>query len=237
MRKFAAIFALVFTAPLLAEPPKLVIPPEVRPAGDYIRFTPDTDAVSVTYIGLSGIDPFPSEELKDVRRFLLQVRGLPEGRYKFAAIGASKDGEQTRTDFEAVVGAPGPGPGPSPPGPTPPGPGPGPAPIPVDGMRVLVVLESAELSDLPAAQHTALYSQAVRRYLNSKCAKVGNTAEWRIWDKDIDVSGTADYWQNAMKRKRGKLPWIIISTGKAGYEGPLPATEADLLDLLKKYGG
>ena len=90
-------FALAASA--LAAPPKLTIPAEVKPVGGYVRFTPDTDAVSVVYVSLDGLDPFPSEELKDPRRFLLPVAGVKDGKYRFAAVAASKDGEQARADF------------------------------------------------------------------------------------------------------------------------------------------
>lgn len=99
-----AILLFVATS-LAADPPKLTVPAEVTPAGEYARFTPQTDCVSVTYIGLSGVDAFPSEELRDSRRFLLPTRGLAAGRYRFAAVGASKDGEQVRADFVVVVGS------------------------------------------------------------------------------------------------------------------------------------
>lgn len=106
MRTFRVpVLALLLAASVtLAAPPKLDLPAEVRPAGDYARFTPETDAASVVYVGLSGVDAFPSEELRDPRRFLLPVRGLPAGRYRFAAVAAGKTGEQVRADFAVVVG-------------------------------------------------------------------------------------------------------------------------------------
>lgn len=105
-----------------AAPPSLEVPAEITPSGEYARFTPKTDAVAITYVGLSGVDAFPSEELRDSRRFLLPTRGLAAGRYRFAAVAASKDGEQTRADFTVVVGSapkpPAPGPGPVDPAPS-----------------------------------------------------------------------------------------------------------------------
>jgi hypothetical protein len=115
-----AVLALALALPAYAAPPEMDIPAEVRPSGGYVRFTPKTNAKSVVYVGLSGVDPFPSEELKDGRRFLLPVAGLPDGAYKFAAVGTLND-EQTRRDFTVVIGNP--APPPNPPGPTPP-PGP-----------------------------------------------------------------------------------------------------------------
>lgn len=241
---YSAALLLLLPLALWADPPKLKIDAEIKPSGEYVRMTPDTDAVAVTYIGLSGLDPFPSEELKDARRFLLHVRGLPAGRYKFAAVGAAKTGEQTRADFAVVVGdvPPGPGPGPEPPGPNPPQP-PGPAPIPGDGFKALILYESADLSSLPKEQQAVLYSKQVRDYLNAKCAAGpdGKTKEWRVWDYDSDPAAESAPWQAAMKRKpaKDKLPWLILSNPKkpgGGFEGPLPKTAAEMLDLLKKWG-
>lgn len=104
MKRFALLLLLANSS--LAAPPAIEIPPEVRPSGDYIALTPKTDAVSVIYVGLSGVDSFPSAFLKDPRSFVLPVRGLAAGRYKFAAVASSKDGEQVRVDFAAVIGTP-----------------------------------------------------------------------------------------------------------------------------------
>lgn len=97
--------ALATASAAVAGPPALKIPEEVRATQQYVRFDPETDAKGVIYIGLSGVEAFPSEELKDPRRFLLDTRGLAEGRYGFAAVGAGATGEQTRVNFTVVVGA------------------------------------------------------------------------------------------------------------------------------------
>lgn len=125
----ASLFVLFLVfAPVQAAPPSLKIPAEVKPSGQYAEVSPDTDAVSVTYVGLSGVDPIPSRVLNDKRLFLLDTRGLGAGKYRFAAVGASKDGDQLRVDFLVIVGDPGPDPGPGP------GPGPGPVPPPIDPL-------------------------------------------------------------------------------------------------------
>lgn len=128
---------------------------------------------------------------------------------------------------------------PGPPGPNPPGPAPGPAPIPLAGFRVLMVYESADLSKMPAAQQAVLFSKSIRDYMNSKCpvGPDGKTREWRIYDKDVDLTAEAKTWRDAMARPRASVPWIVISTGTSGYEGPLPANAAEALALLQKYGG
>ncbi len=62
---------------------------------------------------------------------------------------------------------------------------------------------------------------------------------FRIWDYDVDPANEAKVWQDAMKVKpdKTKLPWVIISNGKVGYSGPLPATVAEMQTLLAHYGG
>jgi hypothetical protein len=118
---------------------------------------------------------------------------------------------------------------------------PEPAPIPVEGFRVLIVYEnnpSDPAAVLTKEQRGAMSSQAVRSYLDSKCAKGkdGKTPEWRMWDQHVDATNETEVWKDAMKMPRNVLPWIVISDGKAGFSGPLPANEAELLALLKKYG-
>lgn len=98
--------AVAFLAAALAfaEPPKVVIPPKLEPTAGYLRFTPETAAKSVVYVSLDDAYPFPSEELKDSRRFLLPVAGLKEGKtYRFVAV-ASLNDEQSQTPFSYTHG-------------------------------------------------------------------------------------------------------------------------------------
>ena len=44
-------------------------------------------------------------------------------------------------------------------------------------------------------------------------------------------------WQDAMKRPHPTLPYLIVSNGKSGYEGPLPTSVDEAMTILKKYGG
>lgn len=123
-----------------------------------------------------------------------------------------------------------------------PSPAPSPAPIPAKGLHVLMVVDSSATSKLPAAQQLALTSGDVREYLNQHCplGPDGHTPEWRLWDKTTDAANESPLWQAALKRTEGKpMPWIIVSNPDkgGGYEGQLPANAADLLALLKKYGG
>lgn len=118
-----------------------------------------------------------------------------------------------------------------------PKPVPSPAPIPLAGFRVLILEESAQRTSLPASQLSVLTSTEVRSYLRSKCATGANGPEFRFFDVDDELSAQEKHWSDAAKRPRTALPWLLISTGSDGFEGPLPATVSETLSLLKKYGG
>lgn len=130
-----------------------------------------------------------------------------------------------------------PDPGPTPPKPVPPEPVP-PAPIPAEGFRVLMVYERADLPKMPAKQVDILHSQQVADYLNKTCVlgPDGKMPEWRVWDQHAEPTTYPKLWQDVIKRERKSIPWIVISTGKTGYEGPLPATIEETLTLLRSYG-
>lgn len=136
---------------------------------------------------------------------------------------------------------PPPGPGPLPPGPNPPKPPepPGPSPIPLDGLRVMIVYEKADLTKLPPAQLQVMYSKEIWDFLERECAigSDGKTREFRIWDKDTETSGAEKHWQEAMKRDRKSLPWLLVSNPRkgGGYEGPLPASVEEMKAVLSKF--
>lgn len=101
------LLSLLLAMPSLAAPPSLEIPAEIKPSADYAVFAPDakTTVKTITYIGLSGVDPFPSDLLRDPRAFVLPVRGLAAGRYRFVAVGSLND-EHAKKEFAVIVGAP-----------------------------------------------------------------------------------------------------------------------------------
>lgn len=102
---------------------------------------------------------------------------------------------------------------------------------------MLMLCETRDLASYPKGQIVAIYDQSLRDYLSSACVKGedGVTPEWRILDKDTDVSGDGKAWQEAMKRPHPTMPWIVVSNGKTGYEGPLPADSAAIKALVQKY--
>lgn len=120
-------------------------------------------------------------------------------------------------------------PGPVPPGPVPPGPTP-PSPLPSDKLRVLTVYESADT--LTAQQNGVMRSTIAYGAINQA------GGEWKVLDKDIDVSAEPPtFWRAGLARPRTSLPWVIISSPKGFWEGPLPKTVAEYLALIKTYGG
>lgn len=124
--------------------------------------------------------------------------------------------------------------------PTPVPPGPGPAPINAVGLYCLVVEDMQQRDDLPASQReviTATGPGSLRAYLNFKCAKdqAGMPCLRFIGSKD-DLSRDLPVWREGLARPRTSLPWIVISNGKSGYEGPLPKTMAEAVALAKKFG-
>jgi hypothetical protein len=72
----------------------------------------------------------------------------------------------------------------------------------------------------------------VRKYLDITCVKDG----WRIIDADTEFTGGDDViWVEAMRLPRDGGPWLICSTGKRGYSGPLPDDIDSVIDLLSTY--
>lgn len=257
--KRLAFVLLLLAAPAFADTPEPVktadgptvtVPAEIKvKAGAWFSISGETTGGPIAWL-----IPDTALRFEPALNKLFQDRGeniriliAPDtaGVYRVwaGAAGPIKVGETTQSvvgkfsETRVIVGEP---PPPVPPGPTPPGPvPPGPVPIPGDGLRVLIVYESAELSKLPKEQLLVFYGQAVRGYLDSHCVKGpdGKTAEWRIWDQNVPTGAESPTWQAAMQVKRDKLPWLVVSTGKTGFSGPLPADETEALKLLKTFGG
>ena len=143
------------------------------------------------------------------------------------------------SDLVVTIGKGETGPNLAPPPPPPPPPQNPDAPIPHPGFRVLMVYESSALAKMPISQQGVLYSKTVRDYLNTKCALGPDqkSRDWRCWDKDVDTSNETKLWQEAMKRPRKSVPWIVISDGKTGTEQELPIDIETTMRLLRKYGG
>lgn len=164
----------------------------------------------------------------------------PPGVYKIKvrSVTLDKDGQTSIETARATVtigdGKPPVPPGPDP-GPLPPDPKPDDAPIKAPGFRVLILFESKQ--NLTVGQTAVMYGKPIRDWLKASCAKDKDNPDgaFRIWDKDADASAESKPWQDALKRQRSETPWIIISNGKSGYEGPLPKDANEAFELLKKW--
>ncbi len=124
-----------------------------------------------------------------------------------------------------VGGTPGPVPWPQPPTPV------GPSPIEGAGLRVLFVSETGERLD--RAVDASFYSPEIAAYLNANCIKVDGNPDFRRVDPGTPFTDTNHRFAKALARPRASLPWMIVSNGTGGYEGPFPATPAETLALIK----
>jgi hypothetical protein len=211
----------------------------------------DTDAVpavaNVGYLKLSGKfstasimaddfsrNPIATEKVSDSEWL---VKG--SGRVLIVATVITENPlaiEQRR--FDVVIPALKPDPKPEPdvePKPDEPKPHPvTPSPFSGDGVRVLVVYELDDVSSYSPEQMKTLYSKRLRTWAIENCAKDASGApEMRIFDQH--TAGQPEQWQKLLAKPRQAMPWLIVGNGKKGYEGPLPATEAETIALLETF--
>lgn len=114
--------------------------------------------------------------------------------------------------------------------PTPPVDPPSPAPV-ESGLKVQILYESSteEFQKLPPSQIIMLQSAKLRKRLGEL------NADWRIWDKDTDVTRESEFWQKAIKLPYESLPWIWVTNGSKGVNGKAPLTEAETIELIERY--
>ena len=237
MRRLSVALVLFLAASARGQ--TITLPAEVKgEPGAFLSVPATTDGKVVRWVAMdAGLNLFPVELLKDSKTAV--VIGA-KGRYRLLAYTAVGDVPSSPAICTVIIGeAPPVPPGPTPPDPKPPGPTPDPAPIPTAGFRFLIVEETAERSKLPADQREIIGSTVLRLALNAACAKGpdGKSPEWRIIDKDAPMAAESKVWQDAMARPRKSLPWLIVSNGTTGFEGPLPATVNEVLAIVEKYKG
>lgn len=112
-----------------------------------------------------------------------------------------------------------------------------PAPIDGVGLRVMMVYESASDEALSLGHKRVLYGVKFRKFLSENCVKDvdGKSSEWRFIDKDTQYTDATNRWVKALTRPRATTPWIVVSNGVTGYEGPLPESETEAIELVSKY--
>lgn len=213
--------------------PASVTVPVTRPFGEQVTVVWEGD--DITWFASTGLGVIRVYS-HDPRNVVFHVQGDKPGAYFLEAVavkvvdGKARFSPKARCEVKVTGKEPTPDPDP----PNPPDPD-NPAPIPVEGFRVLMIFETEDLAKYKSGQLSVLYSTDIRKYMDSKC--VGGKSGYRIWDKDESGTGHPQLWQDAMKRSRTTLPWLIVSNGKTGYEGPIPDSIQATMEILKKHGG
>ena len=112
-----------------------------------------------------------------------------------------------------------------------------PAPIAAPGFRFMLIEETAQRS---IELGNLIASAELRGFLDATCVKVAGKAEYWFLDKDQRVTTGPKLVKDALARANAtpgfKVPWLIVSNGKTGFEGPLPTTKAkDLIEFVRLY--
>jgi len=174
----------------------------------------------------------------------LEVLNAPKGpltiSVKSITADLDKDGKFKGflTKFGSVSFTVGDVPVPPDPKPNPPKPDPTiPSPINLPGFAVMFIEEQMDRGKVTTGQYNAMFGKAMRDWINANALKEGTQPAFRFYDKDQAVSGDAKHWQDAFKRRPASFatPWIVVSNGVTGWEGPMPATEEETKALLSKY--
>lgn len=231
-RTITTICLLLFSGISLAQPPKLEIESVIEAKGDYVTLSPISDAAVIVYVGLSGIEPFPSDMLKDGKSFILPTRGLKPASYRFVAI-AVRQNEYTRKEFTVKVpGVPEPNPEPDPRPEPKPQPKLDDAPVMTDGLHVVFVYETGQR--LTQSQFNIIYGQATRNYLDTVCDRTSGQPNWRVLDKDSQA--LTEPWKDVLKRGKTGIPGVVvISNKKYVYEGDIPSSQEEFVKLIDQY--
>lgn len=248
MKRFALSVALALCLALTAHAasaPVKAVPLVVE--GDVISVV---RSFPVTVKAPDGADvytwSYPSTITVVVMDNELRVTAAPKGTFRVSVTSVTidfKDGKKVRTKqtYEAEINV---GDVPVPPGPDPKPPEPGPTPTPdvkppidAPGFRVLMIFDAAQKAKLTESQKDVLEGREVYDFLVKNCAVDADNKQgaFRVWPSTVNTAGTSKPWADAMKRERKSLPWIVISNSRTGYEGPLPNTSSEALELLKKY--
>lgn len=102
-------------------------------------------------------------------------------------------------------------------------------PVPGDGFHVLIVEQTEDRGELPESQKTGMMSTPLRRLV------MNNGGTFHLWDADIDASRESKWFRDAMKLPMDSLPWLVVSNGKTGFSGPLPATAGAIEAEVRRH--
>ncbi len=110
-------------------------------------------------------------------------------------------------------------------------------PPPVVGPVAMLIVENVkERDELPQDQRDVLASPRIRQYLRDHGRAAGKDA-LRIYWEGMEAETAPPFWREGFARPRTRTPWLVITNGRAGIEGPLPADETAVLEILKRFGG
>jgi len=118
-------------------------------------------------------------------------------------------------------------------------------PVVTGPIRVMIVQDAEYDEPLSAEMVATINSEAVDKYCDTHCEKdSAGVSEFKKYMSDTATEMQSPAIRKALEvanaeriKANYRKPWITISNGKRGYSGPVPETEAELLALLKKYGG
>jgi hypothetical protein len=191
-----------------------------------VQFEPGPIRLRGKFVGGSGL--VESKSFRGPFVYLIEAVKPGQEELLVVPVGAKRESEAKRVML-TIHGVP--------PKPIyPPGPGPGPAPIPASGLHVLIVYEP--IRPLPSAQAAILTGEATRDLLRKACTTdARGLSAYRILPTPIEFGDELPLWKEAYARPRKGTPWVIVSNGRTGFEGPLPASERDFADLIARFGG
>lgn len=225
----AALAAVVMSAVCLAAPPTLKLPDEIHvPIYAFGKLKADGEFKHIAWKTPRGL----KVERLGERELLFTG---PPGSYLFEAVASNEEGITGFERASVVIGDGQPTPQPDPKPdikPTPPQPKDIPFPG-VTGLHVLIVIETADRSKYDPGQLNVMDGRQVREWLDANCAAITSTRKaWNIWDKDVDARSFGQAWDDALKRKRDSLPWLIASNGTKAIEIPLPKTPQEFIEKV-----
>ena len=104
-------------------------------------------------------------------------------------------------------------------------------PFPTDKLSVLIVEETADRIAL-AKNHPKKLNAITSARLHNLIKDHGG--DFALVDPDSDLSKEEAWVTEAMKVKRGKLPWVVVSNGKTGASQEVVDLDS-LLKLIEKH--
>jgi len=110
-------------------------------------------------------------------------------------------------------------------------------PDPVTPAKLQIVIIEDPSESIPPSQVAIRDGQALRDYAATHCTITNGTPDIRKLSIRQDISAEPEWIKKAFAEPRSKLPFLVVSNGKAGAAVPLPMTLEETMSILKRYGG